>query len=311
LKGTRASILITGPNGTGKELVARTLNLQEQQPLRPFIDINCAAIPAALFESEFFGHAKGSFTGSVDNKEGKFKIADGGDIFLDEIAEIPLDLQAKLLRVIQQKVFTPVGSNKEISVNVRVIAATNRNLEEEVRNNRFREDLYYRLTTIQIQVTALRERPEDILFLAEEFLRQQLPMGKLAESTKFKLVKHHWRGNIRELHSVIERAVVFAKDSKRPTIKPEHILLTRSDLSHTKMAVPEDLLPLTVGDIAPDHFERCLNWMERQYMTRSLEAVKGDNEVLYNKLAVSRAYYFKRKKILGLLGNSLTEVTSQ
>jgi DNA-binding NtrC family response regulator len=307
LKGTDSSVLITGENGTGKELVAQTLNQQEDDPGRPFIDVNCPAIPAALFESEFFGHAKGSFTGSTDHRDGKFKLADGGDIFLDEVGEIPLDLQAKLLRVLQEKTFTPVGSNKPISVNVRVIAATNRDLEEEVRQHRFREDLYYRLNPIRIHVPPLRERKDDILFLAEEFLRQQLPMGRLTETTKLKLAKHPWYGNIRELHNIIERAVVLAKGSNRPTIKPEHIVLSRADASRAKMSVPDDLLPGAVDDIAPEHFERCLNWMERQYMTRGLVATKGDNEILYTRLSVSRAYYFKRKKLLGLLGSSLPE----
>jgi len=301
LKGIYSSVLITGENGTGKELVARTLNRQEDKPTRPFIDVNCAAITANLFESEFFGHVKGAFTGATENKDGKFKAAHGGDILLDEVGEIPIEMQAKLLRVLQEKTFTPVGATKSITVDVRVIAATNRDLEEEVRRGRFREDLFYRLNLIRIHVPSLRERKEDIVFLAEEFLRRLLPMGKLSDAAKLKLLEHPWHGNIRELHNIIERAVVTAKTSNRPTIKPEHLLLSRVDLIHEKMAVPGNLLPRTEGELDSKHFERCLNWMERQYLKRGLEALNGDNEALYKRLGISRAYYFKRKKLVGLL----------
>lgn len=307
LTGIYSSVLITGENGTGKELVARTLNRQEGKPTRPFVDVNCAAITTTLFESEFFGHVKGSFTGATDNKDGKFKAADGGDIFLDEVGEIPIDMQAKLLRVLQEKTFTPVGATKSLTVDVRVIAATNRDLEEEVRKGRFREDLFYRLNLIRFHVPPLRERRADIVFLAEEFLRRLLPMGKLSETAKQKLHEHHWHGNIRELHNIIERAVVIAKTSNRPTIKPEHLMLTRSDLAHEKMAVPGNLLPRSAADLDSDHYERCLQWMERQYLRRGLETLNGDNEALYKRLGVSRAYYFKRKKIVGLLSEKPPE----
>jgi DNA-binding NtrC family response regulator len=306
-KGIRSTILITGENGTGKELVARTLHRQEDSITRPFIDVNCAAIPATLFESEFFGHVRGSFTGATDNRDGKFKLADGGDIFLDEVGEIPIDMQSKLLRVLQEKTFTPVGSTKTVIVDVRIIAATNRDLEDEIRKGRFREDLYYRLNPIRVHVPPLRERPEDILFLAEEFLRQKLPMAKFSDGAKKKLEAHPWHGNIRELHNIIERAAFLAKNSQRPVIKPEHFMLSRSDSSHAKMAVPENLLPRMAGDIGKAHFERCMNWIERQYLSRGLEALNGDNEALYTRLDVSRAYYFKRKKLLGPLGSSQTE----
>jgi DNA-binding NtrC family response regulator len=307
LRGIYSSVLITGENGTGKELVARTLNRQEDKPTRPFVDVNCAAITATLFESEFFGHVKGAFTGATDNKDGKFKAADGGDIFLDEIGEIPIDMQAKLLRVLQEKTFTPVGATKSLTVDVRVIAATNRDLEEEVRKGRFREDLFYRLNLIRFHVPPLRERRADIVFLAEEFLRRLLPMGRLSDPAKQKLLVHHWHGNIRELHNIIERAVVIAKTSNRPTIKPEHLLLTRNDLAHEKMVIPGNLLPRSPGELDSDHFERCLNWMERQYLRCGLETLNGDNEALYKRLGVSRAYYFKRKKIVGLLSAKQAE----
>ncbi len=310
LKGIRSTVLITGENGTGKELVARALNTQEEDFSRPFIDVNCAAISPGLFESEFFGHVKGAFTGATDNRDGKFKLAHGGDIFLDEIGEIPIEMQAKLLRVLQEKTFVPVGSTKTISVEVRVIAATNRNLEDDIRRGRFREDLYYRLNPIRIEVPALRERREDIAFLAEEFLKRLLPMGKLTEPAKKKLLGHSWPGNIRELHNVIERAVVVGRTSGRPTIKPEHILLTRTEPHSVTLSIPEDLLPRAVSDIDAARFKHCLNWMERQYLFRGLNAMNGDNEALYRKLGFSRAYYFKRKKLVGVPSNRKGEDSS-
>lgn len=311
LKGIPSTVLITGENGTGKELVARTLNIQEEDPGRPFIDVNCAAVTASLFESEFFGHVRGAFTGATDNKDGKFKLAHGGDIFLDEVGEIPPEMQAKLLRVLQERTFTPVGSTKEISVNVRVIAATNRDLDEEIRRGRFREDLYHRLSTIQLNVPPLRTRREDISVLAEEFLKQFLPMGRLSEPAKTKLMAYPWYGNIRELRNVIERAVVFAKASGRPTIKPEHLFLSHADPSRIKIAVPENLLPRSADEIDRTHFERCMHWMERHYLNRGLEILNGNNEAIYKRLDFSRAYYFKRKKIIGMLGERQAEGLTQ
>jgi two-component system nitrogen regulation response regulator NtrX len=228
MKGTHAYVLITGENGTGKELVARNLNIQEDDPCRPFIAVNCAAIPANLFESELFGHAKGAFTGASEAKQGQFKLADGGDLFLDEIGEVPLDMQAKLLRALQEQTFTPVGATKPVTVRVRVIAATNRDLEAEIKKGRFREDLYYRLNQISVRVPALRERADDIEYLAEEFLRRRLPMGKISVSARKMLAAYPWRGNIRELQNAVERAYIEIKDSGRPMLKPEHLGLDPS-----------------------------------------------------------------------------------
>jgi len=168
-KGANAYVLILGENGSGKELVARNLNLQENDPSRPFVAVNCGAIPAELFESELFGHVKGSFTGAVADRTGLFVQANGGDIFLDEIGELPPDLQVKLLRVLQNKEVTPIGSTKTIKLNVRVIAATNQKLEELVSDGKFRSDLFFRINQLVLQTTPLREHPEDILFLARHF----------------------------------------------------------------------------------------------------------------------------------------------
>lgn len=299
MKGTHSYVLITGENGTGKELVARNLNLQEDDPSRPFIAVNCAAIPANLFESELFGHVKGAFTGASDTKQGQFKLADGGDIFLDEIGEVPLEMQAKLLRVLQEQTFTPVGAVKPVTVNVRVIAATNRNLEVEIKEGRFREDLFYRLNQISLRAPALRERPEDIEYLAEEFLKRRLPMGKLSVGARRVLAAYPWRGNIRELHNAIERAYIDIKDSARPVLKPEHLGLDPNAVSPDQLAlVPDELLPRSKAEVSAEQLQSALEWIERLYLATSLKLFAGDYKFIYPRLGWSKATYFTRKKRL-------------
>lgn len=312
LKGTSASVLITGSNGTGKELIARNLNTQEIDSSRPFIAINCAAISPSLFESELFGHEKGAFTGAIEKKIGKFQAADGGDIFLDEIGEISLELQAKLLRVLQEKVITPVGSNKEININVRVISATNKNLETEVAQGRFREDLYHRLSKFSIYSPSLAERSEDVLVLAEVFLKRKMPMFKFSEEAKKVLKNHGWSGNIRELENTIERASIMARDAHKPIITIEHLMLKNSEAKPTKSSVflPSSLLPKCENDISASGLETCLNWMERIYLECSLEITKDDNQAVYSKINMSKAHYFRRKKLYGLTPESSNEETN-
>jgi DNA-binding NtrC family response regulator len=299
MKGTHSYVLISGENGTGKELVARNLNLQEDDPSRPFIAVNCAAIPANLFESELFGHAKGAFTGASEAKPGQFKLADGGDIFLDEIGEIPLEMQAKLLRVLQEQTFTPVGAIKSVTVNVRVIAATNRDLEVEIKKGRFREDLFYRLNQISLRVPALRERSEDIEYLAEEFLKRRLPMGKISVPARKVLAAYPWRGNIRELQNAVERAYIDIKDSARPVLKPEHLGLDPNAVSPDQLIfIPEGLLPRSKEDVSAEQFQSALEWMERLYLASGLKLFEGNNRFLYTLLGMSKAAYFNRKKRL-------------
>ena len=313
LKGTSAYVLITGENGTGKELIARNLNAQEDDSSRPFIAVNCSAITPTLFESELFGHVKGAFTGATDNKIGKFQAADGGDIFLDEISEITPELQARLLRVLQEKVITPVGSTKEIPIDVRVIAATNRNLEEEIAQGRFREDLYHRINRMVIHSPALRERKDDIIFLAEEFLKRKMPMGKLTEATKKALLENAWSGNIRELENTIERAVILGKDARRPYISVEHLALRNSEPRPTKNAIyiPNELLPKNESEVTAASFQGCIDWMERTYLERSLELLKNDNQAVYTKVEMSKANYFRRKRAIGLLVDQEKESTTE
>tara|TARA_B100001123_G_scaffold361905_1_gene418706 strand:- start:378 stop:1787 length:1410 start_codon:yes stop_codon:yes gene_type:complete len=221
---TEATVLITGENGTGKELVAKELHKKSLLTDQPYIRVNCAAISETLMESEFFGHEKGAFTGATQRREGRFELADGGTILLDEISEIAPSLQAKLLRVLQEKEFERVGGDKTLQVKVRVLATTNRNLMAEVEKGNFREDLYYRLNVFPIEVPPLRERLEDIALLADTFLARQARKHGLAQATFAKKAKqvmldHHWPGNVRELENAVERAVILAEAGQ--TIDPE------------------------------------------------------------------------------------------
>ncbi len=212
---TPARVLITGENGTGKELVARAIHRGSLRAKKPFIEVNCAAIPTELIESELFGHMKGSFTGAISDRAGKFEQADGGTLFLDEIGDMSLSAQAKVLRVLQDGFVTRLGGSKPIQVDVRVLAATNKQLEEEIANGRFREDLYYRLNVVPITVPALRERREDIEQLVVYFLQQfaardGLPARDITDEALRRLAELEWPGNVRELRNTVERLVILA-----------------------------------------------------------------------------------------------------
>jgi PAS domain S-box-containing protein len=216
---TDSTVLITGETGTGKELIARAIHGASQRRDKPFVKVNCPAIPATLIESEFFGHEKGAFTGATQKREGRFALADGGTLFLDEIAELPLDLQVKLLRVLQEGEFEPVGSSRTRKVDVRVIAATNRELGSATERGAFREDLYYRLNVFPIEIPPLRERGDDIVLLADGYVRKfGQALGRtvepLSQSQIPRLKAYSWPGNVRELQNVIERAVITSKNGK-------------------------------------------------------------------------------------------------
>jgi transcriptional regulator with GAF, ATPase, and Fis domain len=213
---TEASVLILGESGTGKELIARALHDRSNRARRALVKVNCASIPRDLFESEFFGHAKGSFTGALRDRVGRFQLADGGTLFLDEIAEIPLELQSKLLRVLQEGEFERVGEDRTRQVSVRVIAATNRKLEQEVEAGRFRRDLFFRLSVFPLKVPPLRDRLDDIPVLAASFLEQAArrmhsTVPILTRENVQDLTSYTWPGNVRELQNVIERAVILAR----------------------------------------------------------------------------------------------------
>ena len=240
---TRSTVLITGETGTGKELVARAIHAASPRAKKLFVPINCAAIPNDLLESELFGHARGAFTGAAGERAGKFEVADGGTLFLDEIGDMPLALQAKLLRVLQEGIVEPVGSNRRIEVDVRVVSSTNRNLEQAMAEQRFREDLFYRLNVFRIELPPLRERREDIGLLARAFLAEfareigRRPAELSPEAIRL-LESHRWPGNVRELRNLMERAAVLADEptigaaffgglapNVPPAVEPESMLL--------------------------------------------------------------------------------------
>ena len=216
---TNANVLITGESGTGKELIARAIHEESERKARPLIRVNCAAIPADLFESEFFGHVKGAFSGAISDRIGRFELADGATIFLDEVGEIPLQLQGKLLRVLQEQQFERVGESKTRHVNVRVISATNQHLKKQVEDNKFREDLYFRLNVFPIHSPALRERADDIPLLVKHFIDKvciniNRPHPEISVAQMKFLKQYHWPGNIRELENIIERQIILAKNNK-------------------------------------------------------------------------------------------------
>jgi transcriptional regulator with GAF, ATPase, and Fis domain len=216
---TDSTVLIHGETGTGKELIARALHAQSKRHDKPMIKLNCSAISAGLVESELFGHVKGAFTGATDKRMGRFELADGSTLFLDEVSELPLDTQAKLLRVLQEQEFEPVGSSRSVKVDVRVITATNRDLLADVGSGRFRSDLFYRLNVFPIEVPALRERAEDISLLANHFTQRMArklgkPLERIAPATLAQLNRYSWPGNIRDLQNTIERAAVLATGSE-------------------------------------------------------------------------------------------------
>jgi transcriptional regulator with PAS, ATPase and Fis domain len=281
------NLLITGESGTGKELVAKAIHYNSDRRGGPFIPVNCAAIPEPLLESELFGHMRGAFTDAKVDKRGLFEEAQKGTLFLDEISELPLMLQAKILRAIQEREIRRVGANKPIGVDVRIIAATNLNLTEEVKAKRFREDLYYRLNVIELRLPPLRERREDILLLVDAFMKKcGESRGKqiqgVSESALAMLVDYAWPGNVRELENVMERAVTLSRSDK---------------------IVPDDL-PLTIqgarGDrrVLDEAVERTLplDEVEKEYIRKILEKTGGnkyqaahvlgiDRKTLYRKLA--------------------------
>jgi len=224
---TDATVLVLGETGTGKELVARAIHDASGRSRRPFVKLNCAAIPSTLLESELFGHERGAFTGAVAQRIGRFELADGGTLFLDEVGEIPLELQSKLLRVLQEHEFERIGGTRTLKVDVRVIAATNRDLRGMVGAQRFRDDLYYRLNVFPIAIPPLRERPDDIEALVEHFvdqfaLRMNRQIDVIPRETLDALRRHPWRGNVRELENVIQRAVILST-GRRLTLPPMRV----------------------------------------------------------------------------------------
>ncbi len=290
--GSKATALIRGESGVGKELVARAVHFGSARREKPLVCLNCAALSESLLESELFGHEKGAFTGAVERKIGKFEAADKGTLFLDEIAEMQPGLQAKLLRVLEGQPFERVGGNKPIEVDVRVIAATNRNLEEEVEAGRFRRDLFFRLHVLEIPVPPLRERGDDVLLLAEHFRKlfalqmKQKFTGFSGEAVEL-LRRYRWPGNVRELKNVVERAVLLGSP---PLILPEDLLLsalpTPTDTLHAVSPAPEEPAAAqlqTIEDAERDLIRRTLEYYEWN-KTKSAKSLGIDRSTLDRKL---------------------------
>jgi DNA-binding NtrC family response regulator len=280
---TQATVLITGESGTGKELVSRALYRQSPRANAPFIKVNCAAIPENLIESEFFGHEKGAFTGALNKREGRFELAHGGTILLDEISEISPQVQAKLLRVLQERELERVGGNRTIKVDVRVLATTNRRLEESVDRKEFRQDLYFRLNVVPIHVPPLRDHMEDVPFLAQQFMprfarKHGVRVRGISDSCLAVLQKHPWPGNVRELQNIIERAVILCGDSG--LLEPEHLGFSQIAISPSGGAAahaPAATSPVAPTAAAPQPQELLsLAELEKRHIFAAMDKTEGN-----------------------------------
>ncbi len=285
---TDSSVLILGESGVGKELFAEQLHLNSRRVDRPFVRVNCAALPESLLESELFGHVKGAFTDANRDRIGRFELADGGTIFLDEIGELPLSLQAKLLRVLQERTFEKVGASEPVSVDVRIVAATNRDIETEVSEGRFRRDLYYRLNVLPLYIPPLRSRPEDIPGLAQFFLKRlnhetKKQIRGFTNEAMEQLLSYSWPGNVRELENAIERAVVICRGDE---ILPDDLVLQRGTGESSRYD----------GNSLKD----AVNMFKKQYLRATLERFEWNQTVTAKELGIQRTYLSRLIKELGI-----------
>ena len=291
LSPTDTSVLLTGESGTGKELVARTIHRNSKRASQPFVAVNCAAIPEALLESELFGHAKGAFTDARQERHGLFARAESGTLFLDELGELPLTMQVKLLRALEERTIRPVGSDREVKIDIRLISATNRDLEAAIHDQRFREDLYYRVNVIQIELPPLRARGTDVLILAQHFIRTSaLSMNKavngIDNTVAEKLLAYPWPGNVRELRNVVERAMVLT-NSDRIMVDdlPEKVRAHRGRQIVLNAEDPAGLLRL--------------EQVEQTYILHVLEAVAGNRTQAAQLLGLDRKTLYRKLKQYG------------
>lgn len=293
---TDSTILVLGASGTGKELVAKAIHYNSHRRDKPFVAINCGAIPADLLESELFGHAKGAFTGAVADKQGKFEVANGGTIFLDEIGNMPLQLQVKLLRVLQEYEFERVGSTQKIRMDIRLISATNADITKEITNGSFREDLYYRLNVIPINLPSLNERCGDIPLLARHFLEKicaemNRPLMHISKEALKSLATYHWPGNVRELENVIERTVALADNERiEPEDLPPNIVEDKSNQPLLQTQLPEEgtNMPAIIADL------------ERKMIGLAMSRATGVKARAAELLGINRTTLVEKMKRLGL-----------
>lgn len=290
---TNAWILITGENGTGKELVARTVHHMSHRADKPLIDVNCAAIPEELIESELFGHEKGAFTGSTSRKRGKFEVANGGSIFLDEIGDMSLKTQAKILRILQEQKFERVGGTRTLTVDVRVIAASNKNLEREIEKGTFREDLYYRLNVIPIEVPPLRNRTEDIPLLIETFLKEFSKEGHCGLKTVTPraiehLKSYRWPGNVRELKNLVERLAIMTESEA----------IDESDIPSSYRR-KETMTPVA-GIFDVDSLKEAKRQFEKMYILQRLSENQNNISQTADSIGIERSHLHKKIKSFGL-----------
>ena len=290
---TNAWILIMGENGTGKELVARSIHPLSRRSHKPIVEVNCAAIPEELIESELFGHEKGAFTGATEKKRGKFDLAHEGTIFLDEVADMSLKAQAKILRILQEKKFERVGGNKLIDMDVRVLAATNKDLEKEMEAGRFRQDLYYRLHVIPLRVPPLRDRKEDIIHLTERFLldfaaKEGQPLKTLTAAALEKLMVHDWPGNVRELKNIIERLIILTPSNE----------IRAEDIPELSVKADMDAPSFEETAAAGDSLRDARLDFERQFILKKLEEYDGNISKTAEAIGLERSNLHKKLKAL-------------
>jgi transcriptional regulator with GAF, ATPase, and Fis domain len=308
---TDSTVLVTGESGTGKELLVRALHANSHRAAKPFVPVNCGAIPRELLESELFGHEKGAFTSAVRTRQGRFELAEGGTIFLDEIGDMDLSLQVKILRALQEKEFERVGGGKTLKADVRIVAATNRDLEAEVKAGRFREDLYYRLNVIPLHLPPLRERGEDVLLLADHFLRRfcrlkARPTLVLSEEAKALVLAYPWQGNVRELENFMERLSILCEHDLVAALD-----LPRKILDHAGQAPPPPPATAPAGFVWPrleDLAQRgmglkeFLDTAEERLLAEALERAGGVKNQAAELLGIKRTTLIEKLKKRNMAG---------
>jgi DNA-binding NtrC family response regulator len=299
----RSTVLILGETGTGKEVVARAIHHASNRSEMPLITVNCSAIPENLIEAELFGHVKGAFTGATAARTGRFEQAHRGTIFLDEIGDLPLDLQSKLLRALQEREFQRVGSSDTMRVDVRVLAATNVNLMERVRSGRFREDLYYRLNVVPLRVPSLRERAEDIPLLARHFIdyvceQERIPVKQVSADAMLELARRPWPGNVRQLENTIEMAVVLS--GKRSLLTQQDFTVSADAATQPQVCMTDSMVELPEDGL---DFEAVIGRIELNLLQQALERANGNKKAAADMLHLKRTTLAAKLKSLGELGN--------